>query len=460
MQTSALVWFRRDLRLDDNPAFAAATAAHQTVTAVLVLENHLLERSGPFRRTAFLAAAAGLDRELSQRGGRLFVAAGAPAQALREAAERFEASTVYVNGDVSRWGQRREAEVAEAFPNALHRHWGTLVHTPGAVLTKAGTLSRVFTPFAKQWDVVRPRDHVDASPVELTNDPGLGVPDHQDQLEHLPLDEFSNRLDPHELLDRWGQRVDHYGDQRDIPAVMGTSGLSTALRFGTVSPLMARERIGTATPGRAAFVRQLAWRDWYAHLTYAFPDIDRRSIRAEYDGIRWRTDAASTGEFDAWAEGRTGYPIVDAGMRQLRETGWMHNRVRMITASFLIKDLLIDWRRGERHFRHWLSDAEPSQNAGNWQWVAGTGPDSAPYFRIFNPVTQSKKFDPDGEYIRRWVPELGKINGKHIHAPWEAAGLDLASAGVILGDTYPYPIVDHRAARDRTLAAYKAALGS
>ena len=180
------------------------------------------------------------------------------------------------------------------------------------------------------------------------------------------------------------------------------------------------------------------------------------AIRPEYDAIAWRNDPDG---LQAWKDGRTGYPIVDAGMRQLTATGWMHNRVRMIVASFLVKDLLIDWREGERWFRWLLTDGEPSQNAGNWQWVAGVGTDAAPYFRIFNPLAQSRKFDGDGDYIRRWVPELAGLDRKAIHAPWEAGPIDLAAAGVILGDTYPNPIVDHAMARDRTLAAYKRALG-
>jgi len=214
--------------------------------------------------------------------------------------------------------------------------------------------------------------------------------------------------------------------------------------------------VGDGSEGRRAFVRQLAWREFYAGVLVAFPETVRRALRPEFDRVVWRDDPEGLA---AWQEGRTGYPIVDAGMRQLRSTGWMHNRVRMITASFLVKDLLVDWRLGERWFRRLLVDADLAQNVGNWQWVAGTGADAAPYFRVFNPVTQSRRFDPDGDYLRRWVPELAGLTGDAIHAPWTAGPLDLAAAGVILGDTYPAPIVDHAAARDRVIAAFEAARG-
>jgi deoxyribodipyrimidine photo-lyase len=216
------------------------------------------------------------------------------------------------------------------------------------------------------------------------------------------------------------------------------------------------EAVGDADADRQAFVRQLAWRDWFAHLLAEVPTLPDKALRTDFDRIGWRDDPDGLA---AWKEGRTGYPVVDAGMRELAATGAMHNRVRMITASFLVKDLLVDWRLGERHFRHLLVDADVAQNVGNWQWVAGTGPDAAPFFRIFNPVTQSRTHDPRGEYVRRWVPELADLDDQAIHAPWEVGPLELAAAGITLGETYPEPIVDHASARLRTLAAYRAAEG-
>lgn len=449
MSTTSIAWFRRDLRLFDNPAWAATTTA-DTAVALYVIEPTLLDSAGPFRRNALLHGLRWLDDELRDLGGRLRVEVGDPAEIVPAVVDESGASSVHLNGDVTRWAQRRDDAVEQALRVPMRRHWGTLVQPPGSVLTKAGTLSRVFTPFYKAWIQVPVEAEAAAEPTSIADHPGPGA----------PAPEGAPPLAAQALLELAAERADDYPDARDVPGVDGTTELSTALRFGLVSARHAARSLTGRGEGAEAIVRQLAWRDWYAHTTYARPDIDRVALRPEYDAIEWERGPDADRAFDAWRDGRTGYPIVDAGMRQLAATGWMHNRVRMITASFLVKDLLVDWRRGERWFRHLLSDGDVPQNAGNWQWVAGTGPDAAPYFRIFNPTAQSRRFDPDGIYLRQWVPELAGLDDRAIHEPAAVAPLDLAAAGITLGQDYPFPIVDHAAAREETLAVYKRALES
>jgi deoxyribodipyrimidine photo-lyase len=447
--THAVVWFRRDLRLTDNPAWAEATEAADRVTALYVLDPVLLATAGEYRRAQLFAHLDGLDQSLQHFGGRLLVRSGSPATVVPDVAAACGASLVSVNADVTPYARRRDGAIRDALGDNFHQWWGNLIHPPGTVITAKGATSRVFTPFAAKWQQLPLPRWPAGDSATVEGDEGDGLPG----LESEPFQPGGEEA----ALDRLAEftkRVDDYDDTRDIPALRGTSVLSADLRFGTLAPRTVADVIGTSTRGRASFVRQLAWRDWFAHLLWEMPSLADTALRPEMDDIQWVNDPT---DIEAWREGMTGYPLVDAGMRQLASTGWMHNRVRMVVASFLVKDLLVDWRIGERWFRRLLVDADIPQNAGNWQWVAGTGPDAAPYFRVFNPVLQSKKFDPDGTYIKAFVPELAAVPAPLIHSPWTAAPLELAAAGVTLGHTYPYQIIDHGFARGRALAAYHGA---
>jgi deoxyribodipyrimidine photo-lyase len=447
-----LVWFRRDLRLTDNPAWAAATADHAEVTALYVLDDRLLRSAGPLRRRQLVAELHALDAALGRHGGRLLVRRGDPITVVPGEADRRGGARVHWNADVTPYAAARDGAVRAALDREPATFHGHLVHRPGALVTSAGRVPRVFGAFHSRWTATPWDGWPLPGDAALGDDPGGGLPP-LDGEPPLPPGEDAAHATLRRFLDG---PVDRYRGGRDDLARPGASRLSVALRFGTISPRLVAEAVGGAGEDRRAFLRQLAWRDWYAHLLAETPSLPRRALRAEYDRIAWRDDPDGLA---AWREGRTGYPIVDAGMRELAAAGTMPNRVRMVTASFLVKDLLIDWRAGERHFRRLLLDGDVPQNVGNWQWVAGTGPDAAPWFRVFNPVTQSRAHDPGGRYLRRWLPELSGLDDTAVHAPWEAPPAALASAGVVLGGTYPEPLVDHAAARARALDAYRRARG-
>ncbi|HEX6421040.1 MAG TPA: deoxyribodipyrimidine photo-lyase [Acidimicrobiales bacterium] len=447
-----LVWFRRDLRLSDNPAWAAATAGHDEVTALYVLDECLLRAAGTLRRRQLVAELHALDAGLARRGGRLLVRHGDPAAVVPHEAARLGGARVHWNADVTPYATARDTAVRASLATEPVTPNGHLVLPPGAVVTSEGRVPRVFGAFHRRWAAATWDAWPAPGVARVAGDPGDGLPALDGEPARPPGEEAADAA----LRRFLAGPVDDYADARDDPAAEGASGLSVALKFGTLSPRAAVEAAGDAGAGRRAFVRQIAWRDWFAHLLAETPSLPHRPLRPEYARVRWRDDSAGLA---AWRAGRTGYPLVDAGMRQLAAAGTMPNRVRMVAASFLVKDLLIDWRHGERHFRHLLLDADLAQNAGNWQWVAGTGADAAPYFRVLNPVTQSRAHDPGGRYLRRWVPEIAGLGDAAVHAPWQAPAAELAAAGVVLGDTYPYPIVDHGAARSRALAAYRRALG-
>lgn len=439
------MWFRRDLRLDDNPAWAAATASCDAVLAVFVLDPRLLGRAGPHRTAQLLADLAALDRALRERAGSgLHVRRGDPAEVLPGLAGEIGAGTAFWNSDVTPFAAARDEAILRTIGIPVETFAGSLVHAPGTVLTAKGGVSRVFTPFYKAWLVADRRPWPEPGGAVVLDRAGDPLPRPDGPVPLTPGEEGARSR-----LEAFLRRVDRYGDDHDRLDVDGTSGLSADLKFGTISPRTLVDAVGDATRGRAAFVRQVAWRDWYAHLLADLPHLTHRAMRERYDTIPWRNDPA---EIEAWTHGMTGFPVIDAAMRQLEQTGWMHNRARLLCGSFLVKNLLVDWRIGERHFRHLLVDGDVPQNVGNWQWVAGTGPDAAAYNRIFNPVLQGKRFDPDGVFVRRWVPELRDLRDGGVHEPWLVAD-ELFGGG---SHAYPRPIVDLGESRRRAIEVYAA----
>jgi deoxyribodipyrimidine photo-lyase len=369
---------------------------------------------------------------------------------------------------VSPYARRRDKRVAEVLP--LHLVDGVAVHPPGAVLKGEGTPYTVFTPFSRAWKAL-PTPTTQAvlpAPVSIPTSSTLSsqaIPLEPVLASGVPFSpgeaEAQRRL--HAFVAGNNPPIYRYAKDRNRVDLAGTSSLSPYLRFGMLSArqaVVAAQEASRSAPdsesrqGAETWLNELIWREFYIAILYHFPQVRASSFRPEYEHIQWDNNEAA---FAAWGAGRTGYPVVDAAMRQLAHTGWMHNRARMIVASFLVKNLLIDWRWGERWFMQHLLDGDPAANNGGWQWTAGVGTDAAPYFRIFNPILQSKKFDPNGDYIRRWVPELAQVPDKFIHIPWEMPAKIQQRAGCLINRDYPEPLVDHRWARERTLAAYNEA---
>jgi deoxyribodipyrimidine photo-lyase len=464
-------WFRRDLRLDDNRAFHAALRSGEQIVPVFIFDPAILAspRTGAPRVAFLLNALRSLDKTLRAHGGRLLIRYGDPAVVLPPLVRSIRASAVYAHADYSPFAQRRESTVAHTLGVPLRVVDDVLLRAPGDVMALSGEPYRVFTPFMNSWRKLPAPPRPATLPIDagvfypLVGIENPGVPELAELgiVSTITVPVADSRIARQRLETFVNGPIYAYGHSRNAlindpfgadPAV-GTSYLSPYLRFGLLSPRVvywAAQEALTAAPdddARAAvntWINELIWREFYAHILYHFPHVDRGNFRREYDALQWR-DAPQ--EFAAWQRGETGYPVVDAAMRQLRQIGWMPNRARMIVASFLTKDLLIHWQTGEQHFMQWLIDGDPAANNGGWQWAAGTGTDAQPYFRIFNPVAQGHTYDPQGEYVRHWVPELRDVPNRHLHAPWR---MDVPPAN------YPPPIVDHTAARQRTLAAFKA----
>lgn len=462
----AIFWFRRDLRLSDNVGLHEAGKVAESVVPVFIFDTQILRREdvgGPC--VAFmLECLESLARNLEAIGSRLILRQGDPLVEIPRLVRDTGAEAVFWNRDyephaISRDRAMEDQGGARGF--ATRSFKDTVFHEAGEPRTGAGTPYMVFTPYARAWRALPKQPVVPAFKGPC---PGIG------RLESWPIPSvgklgFSCGADiprggektARELLRQFvAGGLGQYGARRDFPSVDGTSRLSPHLRFGTISGRTvywaAEKARGAATPTARehidTFIGELIWREFYFQILAEFPHVATGAFRREYDGLGWENEGRL---FAAWREGRTGYPIVDAAMRQLKQTGWMHNRLRMIVAMFLTKDLLCDWRWGERYFMQALCDGDMAANNGGWQWSAGTGTDAAPYFRIFAPVSQSQKFDPRGDFIRCFVPELAGLSAEEIHAPWQSVPSRLKCLG------YPEPVVDHKDRRLRALKMYQAA---
>jgi deoxyribodipyrimidine photo-lyase len=464
---AALVWFRRDLRRDDHAALFHALKHARRVYGVFCFDTEILDAlpNPADRRVEFIwHSVVELNARLAEAGGGLIVLHGRAREEIPRLAEELGVHAVYANHDYEPAAIDRDEHVRTRLAQEgreLRTFKDQVVFERDEVMTATGTAFSVFTPYRNAWlRKVTPfflkSYPVDAYLSSLARPPSHRMPRLEDlgfrrtNLLDLPIPTGSSGA--RKLLADFLERIDGYQEARDYPAVKGPSYLSVHLRFGTISirelARLAHERGGA---GAGTWLSELVWRDFYFQILAHHPHVVGHAFRREYDAMQFENDPE---KFDAWREGRTGYPLVDAAMRQINQTGYMHNRLRMIVASFLVKDLHCDWRLGEKYFADHLNDYDLAANNGGWQWAASTGCDAQPYFRIFNPVTQSQRFDAAGKFIRRYVPELERVPDKAIHAPWTMGALEQQAAGCVIGRDYPAPVVDHDRARKVTLERY------
>ena len=483
---AGLMWFRRDLRAHDNAALCQALASCGQVHCVFVFDRAILDglpRSD--RRVEFiLESVCDLDAALCRLSGKphagLVVRHAVAADEVPRLARELGVQAVFANHDDEPRSLARDASVRTALAAAgmaFHTAKDHVIFERREILSAAGTPYTVFTPYKRAWlaraDQASLQPHEPGDARRLAERP----PSLRGKVPALSelgfeatnlreLDIPTGTAGAARLLDDFLSRIDRYDHARDYPAIKGPSYLGVHLRFGTASiRQLAARALALASAGSAGastWLGELVWRDFFAQILANFPHVadecgHGRNFRPAYDAIAWEEGPQADAAFAAWCEGRTGYPLVDAAMAQINRTGYMHNRLRMVTASFLTKDLGIDWRRGERYFAEKLNDYDLASNNGGWQWAASTGCDAQPYFRIFNPVSQSAKFDPEGKFIRRYLPVLAGLPKKALHAPWTATPAELSAAGLVPGRDYPGPIVRHDEARQRTLLRYAAA---
>ena len=470
MNAPAIVWFRNDLRISDHPALSAAARSGAPLVALYILDDESPGewRTGAAARWWLHHSLKALSQSLAGRGVSLTLRRGRAPYVFEQIIAETGAGAVFWNKLYEPWAIRRDAELeAQLRDDAVETHCyqESVLFEPETLRTKQGESFRIFTPFWRACLAAPPPERPLPAPEVLHAAPLPPDSDDLDAWRLLPqnpdwaigmrkvwlVGETAARA---ELADFARHHVVDYKVERDFMGRVGVSRLSPHLHFGELSPREVWHAISDpGSIGGEAYLRELGWREFCHHLLISHWDLPDRPLDRTFERFPYRDDETS---LDAWRNGQTGYPLVDAAMRELWITGWMHNRARLVSASFLIKHLLIDWRKGERWFWDTLVDADLANNSANWQWVAGCGADAAPYFRIFNPALQGEKFDPDGAYVRRYVPELAGLDVRYIHRPWAAPDDVLRAAGVVLGVTYPHPIVDHGEARERALAAFEA----
>lgn len=471
--SKSLVWFRRDLRAFDHAALHHALRASRAVHCVFVFDSDILAGlPRDDRRVRFIhASLVELDGELRRLGGGLLVRHGRAREIIPALAAELGVDAVCINADYEPGTIARDAQVAAALAASgrqLLAFKDQVVFEKSEVLTQGGKVYGVFTPYKNAWlkrlaaqpEAVAPwmiEPHAAAlAPAAQSRIPTLAELGFDDG----PLPAPAGISGASALFEDFLPRLADYGTARDFPAQAGTSRLSIHLRFGTTSvrhlvrTLQQMMAMGAGGAGAPVWLSELVWRDFYAMILSHHPHLAERAFKPAFDAVEWEAGPQAQALFAAWCEGRTGYPLVDAAMAQLNATGFMHNRLRMVTASFLVKDLGIDWRWGERYFALKLNDYDMASNVGGWQWAASTGCDAQPWFRIFNPVRQSEKFDARGEFIRQYLPQLGKLDARDVHAPWLVPADELAACGVVLGRDYPERVVKHDEARERTLARF------